>query len=101
SAIHVCFYSPPFGIIPIELSETYPLYQYEYAYPPDAETVKYVAERILEYIAAAPYVKIIILMEKGSWSERLVDLVVKESHEREIEAEILPLDAHSLKLKKN
>ncbi|MCX8170748.1 MAG: tRNA guanosine(15) transglycosylase TgtA [Candidatus Bathyarchaeota archaeon] len=91
--IHVCFYSPPFGIIPIELSETYPLYQYEYAYPPDAETMEYVAERVLEYIATTPYVKVIVLMEKGCWSEKILGMLIRRAREREIKANILTLEA--------
>ncbi|MEM1507383.1 MAG: tRNA guanosine(15) transglycosylase TgtA [Candidatus Bathyarchaeia archaeon] len=98
NAIHVCFYSPPFGVIPIELSETYPLYQYEYAYPPDAETIEYVAEKILEYVAASPYRKIIVLVEKGSWNDKLVKSFIERFYEREIKAEILTLDMSSLKV---
>lgn len=89
SSIHICFYSPPFGVIPIELSETYPLYQYEYAYPPGDEAIKYVAERILEYISATRYEKIMMLAREDSWSSRLAGLCIKLSSEKGIHANIL------------
>lgn len=69
--VHICFYSPPFGVIPLELTETYPLYQYEYAYPPDDETIEYVVQRILEYIVNTPYTSIVFLVERNSWAERV------------------------------
>jgi len=76
---HICFYSPPFGIIPLELAETYPLYQYEYAYPPDDETIEYIAQRILDYIANAPYTLIVFLVECGSWSESVARICADKS----------------------
>ncbi|MEM2560050.1 MAG: tRNA guanosine(15) transglycosylase TgtA [Candidatus Bathyarchaeia archaeon] len=88
-AIHVCFCSPPFGVIPIELSETYPLYQYEYAYPPGNEAIEYTAERILEYISATHYKRIIMLADKDSWSGRLMELCIKLSRERGVHANML------------
>lgn len=93
SAIHVCFYSPPFGIIPIELSEIYPLYQYEYAYPPNKEAIEQTAERILEYISTASYERVIISSIEGSWSRKLAELCIKLSFERDIHVNISILNA--------
>ncbi|MEM2607578.1 MAG: tRNA-guanine transglycosylase, partial [Candidatus Bathyarchaeia archaeon] len=89
STIHICFYSPPFSIIPIELSEIYPLYQYEYAYPPGNEVIEHVAERILEYISATKYERIIFLTGGNSWSIELAELCIKSSLERGIHANIM------------
>ena len=41
--VHVCVYAAPFGVIPLELDEVYPLSQHEAAVPLDLETVNYVA----------------------------------------------------------
>lgn len=91
-AIHVCFYSPPFGVIPMELSETYPLYQHECAYPPGNEVIEYIVERILDYISTTHYERVVIFAEEGSWSRRVADLCIKSSSERNIPASMLILD---------
>jgi 7-cyano-7-deazaguanine tRNA-ribosyltransferase len=88
-SFHVCFYSPPFGVIPVELSEVYPLYQYEYAYPPESEVIDYAAEKILEYIS---HYKIVVMFKKGSWSNKLADLLTKKAFERKIGVEVLTID---------
>ncbi|MEM2341799.1 MAG: tRNA guanosine(15) transglycosylase TgtA [Candidatus Bathyarchaeia archaeon] len=90
-SIHLCFYSLPFGVIPIELSETYPLYQYEYAYPPDSDIKEYTIERIIEYVSNTAYTTIIISFEENAWSENLADLLIKKLSECKIRVEILTL----------
>ncbi|MEM1581200.1 MAG: tRNA guanosine(15) transglycosylase TgtA [candidate division WOR-3 bacterium] len=87
-AVHICFYSPAFGIIPIELSETYPLYQYEYAYPPDINVMNYMAEKILDYIINMPYTEVVILVESNSWSENLSKICIEKALKREIKTKI-------------
>jgi predicted RNA-binding protein len=67
--VHECVYAPPFGVIPPELKEVYPLSQYEYAVPPDRETVEYVAQRVIEYAEAMKYSKVVMLVEPGTWQE--------------------------------
>jgi 7-cyano-7-deazaguanine tRNA-ribosyltransferase len=49
--IHICFYSAPFGVVPLELSETYPLSQFEVAEPLDSETLDYTAKEVSAYVA--------------------------------------------------
>jgi 7-cyano-7-deazaguanine tRNA-ribosyltransferase len=64
--IHVCVYAAPFGVVPLELDEVYPLSQYEIALPPDLDTKRYVAERVKEYIRDTSYQKV-ILVEDATW----------------------------------
>jgi 7-cyano-7-deazaguanine tRNA-ribosyltransferase len=87
---HVCFYSPPFGVIPMELAETYPLYQYEYAYPPDIESIKHIAHQILEYINRSQYTTVILLVEDG-WSKDLAEIYANGPYRDKIKIERLPL----------
>lgn len=89
SVVHICFYSPPFGVMPMELDETYPLYQYEYSYPPDIESVKHIAHQILEYIGGSPYMAIVFLVENG-WSRDVAEICAEELSEK-IKIEKLPL----------
>jgi 7-cyano-7-deazaguanine tRNA-ribosyltransferase len=69
--VHVCTYTAPFGIIPLELDEVYPLQQYEIASPLDSETVTYVAEQVASYIKQTNYEKIILLLEPPVWREKV------------------------------
>jgi len=70
--IHVCTYAAPFGIIPTELDEVYPLSQYEIATPLDTETVTYVARQVANYIKATNYEKVILLHDAETWKEKIV-----------------------------
>jgi 7-cyano-7-deazaguanine tRNA-ribosyltransferase len=88
NVIHICFYSPPFGVIPIELAETYPLYQYEYAYPPDSDSVNHAAEKILEYIDNASYEAAIIMVKENSWSESLAKIFAEKASKRKTKINI-------------
>ena len=48
--IHTCTYTAPFGVIPLELDEVYPLSQYESTSSYDKETIDYVAKQVKLYI---------------------------------------------------
>ena len=76
--IHVCFYVLPFGIVPQEISDIYPLSQYEFALPPDAETIEYVAQRIIEYVKKSRYKKIVMILEPGTWQERVSEICAEK-----------------------
>ena len=76
--IHVCFYVLPFGIVPQEISDIYPLSQYEFALPPDAETIEYVAQRIIEYVEKSRYKKIVMIWEPGTWQERVSEICAEK-----------------------
>ena len=76
--IHVCLYAPPFGIVPQEISDIYPLSQYEFASPPDVETIEYVAQRIVEYVEKSRYKKIVMVLEPRTWQERVADICAEK-----------------------
>lgn len=69
--VHVCTYAAPFGIIPIELGEVYPLSQYEIAVPFDAETLTYVARQVANYIETMNYEKVILLQDAETWKGKI------------------------------
>ncbi len=54
---HICFYGEPFGVVPSELSETFPLSQYECS----QGTGMNVANDIRKFIAANAYRKVFII----------------------------------------
>jgi 7-cyano-7-deazaguanine tRNA-ribosyltransferase len=61
--VHVCVYSAPFGVVPLELDEVYPLSQHETALPLDLETVEHVARQTNEFIKRMPYKSVVLLNE--------------------------------------
>ncbi|MDX1813586.1 MAG: tRNA guanosine(15) transglycosylase TgtA [Candidatus Bathyarchaeia archaeon] len=67
--IHICFYAAPFGVIPLELDEVYPLSQHEIATPLDQETVDYVATQVSRYITHMHYETVILLHDPQNWGE--------------------------------
>ncbi len=68
--LHICFYGPPFGVVPIELTEVYPLSQYEIAFPLDCETIEYVIQEVENYLSRSPY-KYVIVVEDGEWKSKV------------------------------
>ena len=69
SKIHICVYSAPFGVVPLELDEVYPLSQHEAALPLDLETVDYVASQTREYIMRTAYTSIVLLNDPKLWKD--------------------------------
>jgi 7-cyano-7-deazaguanine tRNA-ribosyltransferase len=65
---HVCFYAAPFGIIPVELDEVYPLSQHETTLPTDQETLNYVAVQAANYIKRSHYETVIFLHDPQNWN---------------------------------
>jgi 7-cyano-7-deazaguanine tRNA-ribosyltransferase len=70
---HVCVYDAPFGVIPLELDEVYPLSQHEVATPLDAETMDYVVTQAKDYIAACSC-KNVVVVEASVWKGRFSDV---------------------------
>lgn len=71
SMIHVCVYAAPFGVVPPELDEVYPLSQHEIALPPDVETIDYVAERVKAYLEASRYRHVILVEDLEIWKGKI------------------------------
>ena len=69
SKIHICVYAAPFGVVPLELDEVYPLSQHEAALPLDLETVDYVAGQTREYIRRTAYTGVVLLNDAKLWKD--------------------------------
>ncbi|MEM0057291.1 MAG: tRNA guanosine(15) transglycosylase TgtA [Candidatus Bathyarchaeia archaeon] len=70
--IQVCFYEAPFGLVPIELDEVYPLSQHETALPPDLETIEYVAAQVVNHISQQNYKIVAFLNNHEVWGEKVL-----------------------------
>lgn len=84
SLIHMCTYSAPFGIVPTELDETYPLSQHEVALPLDHETIKYVAEQVDSYLARSRYRNVILLKDDETWGIIVASTVKRACRKRKL-----------------
>ncbi len=69
SLIHVCFYEAPFGVVPLELDEVYPLSQHESALPLDCEVKDYVAAQVSEYVERASYRAVVLIHDPQTWNK--------------------------------
>ncbi len=69
--VHVCVYAAPFGVIPLELDEVYPLSQHETALPLDLETGNYVADQTAEYIKRSSYAGVVLLNDPKLWQDKV------------------------------
>jgi 7-cyano-7-deazaguanine tRNA-ribosyltransferase len=70
-SVHICVYAAPFGIIPLELDEVYPLSQHEIALPIDLETIDYVANQVMEYIKRNSYQSVVLLNDSKLWNQTI------------------------------
>ena len=86
--VHVCVYAAPFGVVPLELDEIYPLSQHEAAVPLDDETVDYVSAQIAEYIKRSSYEGVVLLNDSKLWQS-----TVKSAASKVCQAKNLMFDA--------
>jgi 7-cyano-7-deazaguanine tRNA-ribosyltransferase len=84
NTIHVCVYAAPFGIIPIELDEVYPLSQHEIATPLDAETVDYVVKQVENYILSTDYEKVVLCQDDENWGKKILRTCRKACQKKKI-----------------
>ena len=70
--VHFCTYAAPFGLIPSELDDIYPISQNEIVHPFDAETVINVAHQVSNYIQNTTYGHIILLRNPKVWRGKIL-----------------------------
>jgi predicted RNA-binding protein len=70
--VHVCFYAAPYGIVPSEIDDYYPLSQTELALPMDEETSDHVIDRVIEYMLLENYTKILLVSDTTNWDKGLI-----------------------------
>lgn len=59
--VQICFLALPFGIVPVELSDIYPLSQYVSSLKPDSYVMQEILKRIKDFIRNHSFDKIILL----------------------------------------
>jgi hypothetical protein len=71
--LQICFYAAPFGVIPLELDEVYPLSQHEAVLPLDHETKAYVADSVANYISHLKSGTLVMLEDPQNWGKSIVE----------------------------
>jgi 7-cyano-7-deazaguanine tRNA-ribosyltransferase len=89
--VHVCFYAAPFGVVPMELDEVYPLSQHETVLPLDKETVEYVAEQVSSYIMVTSSKNVILVDDKVIWNDVVLKACKKACAKKDIEFRCIDL----------
>ena len=97
STIHVCFYAAPFGVIPLELDEVYPLSQHETALPLDVETADYVAGQVSEYITRTHYETVVLLHDPQQWDNTVIEQCRKACLRNGVAFEVVDVRAEGSK----
>ena len=87
--IQICFYSAPFGVTPADLSETYPLSQFEIADPPDIETFIFTAENTASFIAEADSSDVTLISGGGELDRWVVTRCEEVCEEMDIELKVI------------
>jgi len=72
SKIHICTYTAPFGVVPSEIDDTYPLSQFEMTWPPDYETIQYVAKQISDYLSMGRYKTVVFHNDPRNWGNTIL-----------------------------
>jgi 7-cyano-7-deazaguanine tRNA-ribosyltransferase len=80
--VQICFYAAPFGIVPYELDEVYPLSQHETVLPLDDETLDYVADQVTQYISRTDCKRVVLLNDSENWGETVLKTVKKACSKR-------------------
>jgi 7-cyano-7-deazaguanine tRNA-ribosyltransferase len=87
--IHVCTYSAPFGVVPRELDDVYPVSQNVIAYPFDHETLSYVAQQVADYIKNTSYKRVVLLRDPTIWRGNIAAVCKQTCKKRAIPLVIL------------
>jgi 7-cyano-7-deazaguanine tRNA-ribosyltransferase len=90
--VHICFYAAPFGVIPYELDEVYPLSQHETALPLDNETVNCVADQVTRYISRINCKMVVLLDDPQNWGKTVLETVKKTCLKENIRFQCINVD---------
>lgn len=69
--LHLYAYATPYGLVPLELDETYPLSQFEAALPLDVETVDYVAKQVEDYVKHRKGYRAVVLQPNPAFQGKI------------------------------
>ena len=97
ACVHVCFYAAPFGVVPLELDEVYPLSQHETSMPLDCEVKDYVATHVADYIKRSNYRTVVLIDDPENWGNSVKQQCKSACQKRGTVFEYLTMRAQSTK----
>jgi len=74
-AFHICFYGIPYGAVPIELSDVYPISQTEVNSHPDQVSIIDTAEAVAQYLRRHRYGKVLLHASKEALARRVLSRI--------------------------
>lgn len=75
--LHLCAYAVPFGVVPLEVDDVYPLSQFEASSPPDKETIGYVMKEIEDYIIRNSYRAVVLHPDSKIFGKKNLEITEK------------------------
>jgi 7-cyano-7-deazaguanine tRNA-ribosyltransferase len=80
--VQICFLSLPFGIIPVELSDVYPLSQYVSSLKLDSYVIREILKRTKDFVRKHSFGKIILLNHQNDYSPifKRIAKAIKDSY---------------------
>jgi predicted RNA-binding protein len=75
TSVQFLYYGYPYGVIPIELQEFYPLGQTNRSFPIDENSKKFISKIIKKYLFISQYQKIIFIYEPSLITEKLMEFI--------------------------
>jgi len=71
--LHICTYSSPYGLIPVEINDMFPLSQTEISNACNAETKEAALKIVMNYLKRNDYKKIILHADEKFWDRKKLD----------------------------
>ncbi|MFZ7138187.1 MAG: tRNA guanosine(15) transglycosylase TgtA [archaeon] len=88
-SIHVCTYTAPFGVVPTELDDVYPVSQSIMTAPFDDETISNVAQQTQNYLMATNYKNAVLLREPKVWKGKVLSACKRACKKKQIPLEVV------------
>jgi 7-cyano-7-deazaguanine tRNA-ribosyltransferase len=95
--VHVSFYAAPFGVVPLELDEVYPLSQHELSKPLDCEVTEYVGAQVFNYIKRTTYQAVIFLHDPENWQNHIKKKCFAACKKKKIKIDQITIGGQSTK----
>jgi len=89
--VHICFYLTPFGLIPIELSDVYPISQMEVASPLDKETIESSISEVEKYISRFKYDVVNLLVPENKELKQLEKACRKMCRKKHVRFKVIKI----------
>ncbi len=86
-------YTPFIGVIPVELSETYPLSQFEAPQDPDESVVEDMVDEVKSYVTSKSYETILVYVtDELPWSRKVAEMLAKTLGRERVKVVNIPAD---------